>query len=467
MSLEVILALAAVAAWLLLTWFTLLRPSARQARAASTAGTPSVPAGASTAVVYASQTGTAIELAQRTAQALGDRAVLLPIDRVAPEQLLAYEQVLFIASTYGEGDAPDMAHAFHERMLADDAARATDSAGSSGRADPVDRARVDEAPFAGLRAGILALGDSSYSQFCGFGMALESWLKRRGATLLFDTIRVDRADPRALDAWSEQLSLLFQARLDTGMHFDGWTLIERSTSNPSGAGRPCHELRWRPAGDTPLEWKAGDIAHIEIGDSGERREYSIASIPSEGMLRLLVREHQRPDGTPGLGSHWLGSELAPGAPARLHIRANPLFRAPDDDRPAIFVGNGTGIAGLRALLQERLERGHHDNWLVFGERTRVGDFHWGDTFETWLRQGKLQRMDLAFSRDQAEKRYVHHLLRESAADLREWAGRGALLYVCGSKDGMAQDVDQALRDILGLHGYEALLQRQGYRRDVY
>ncbi len=446
MPLEVILALAAVAAWLLLTWFTLLRPSTRQAHAASPAGMAHEPAGARTAVVYASQTGTAIELAQRTVQALGDKAVLLPIDRVTPEQLLAYEQVLFIASTYGEGDAPDMAHAFHERMLAAEAA---------------------EASFVGLRAGILALGDSSYSQFCGFGMTLESWLKRGGATLLFDTIRVDRADPRALEAWSEQLALLFQARLDTGMRFDSWTLIDRSTSNPSGAGRPCHELRWRPTGDARLEWKAGDIAHIEIGESGERREYSIASTPTEGMLRLLVREHQRPDGTPGLGSHWLGSELAPGAAARLHIRANPLFRAPDDDRPAIFVGNGTGIAGLRALLQERVERGHHDNWLVFGERTRTGDFHWGDTFEAWLRQGRLQRMDLAFSRDQAEKRYVHHLLRESAAALREWAGRGALLYVCGSKDGMAQDVDQALRDILGPHGYEALLQRQGYRRDVY
>src|SRR5690606_37279551 len=158
-----------------------------------------------------------------------------------------------------EGDAPDMAHAFHERMLA---AEATDASRAAGPVDPASAPHAAGASFAGLPVGILALGDSSYSQFCGFGMALESWLKRRGATLLFDTIRVDRADPRALDAWSEQLSLLFQARLGTGMHFDDWTLIERSTSNPSGAGRPCHELRWRPAGDVRLEWKAGDIAHI-------------------------------------------------------------------------------------------------------------------------------------------------------------------------------------------------------------
>lgn len=444
MSLEVLSALAAIAAWLLLTWFTLIRPARRRAAATIPAGTAHD--GARTAVVYASQTGTAIELAQRTVQALGRQAVLVPMDRVMPDQLAGYEQVLFIVSTYGEGDAPDMAQAFHASMLAPES---------------------DGVELSGLRAGILALGDSSYHHFCGFGMALDEWLQRRDATLLFDTIRVDRGDPRALDAWSEQLSRLFQVQLDADVRFDAWTLVERSTSNPSGAGQPCHELHWRPAEGAPLEWRAGDIAKIQIGDSGEHREYSIASTPAEGVLRLLVREHRRPDGSLGLGSRWLGSELAPGGAASLHIRSNPLFRAPEDDRPAIFVGNGTGIAGLRALLQERVERGHHDNWLVFGERTRAGDFHWGDVLEAWLRQGRLRRMDLAFSRDQAEKRYVHHLLREAAADLREWAGRGAVLYVCGSKDGMAQDVDQALRDILGLYGYDALVQRHGYRRDVY
>src|SRR5690606_6828775 len=378
-----------------------------------------------------------------TAQALGRRAALLPMDRVMPADLRAYEEVLFIVSTYGEGDPPDMAQAFHEGMLA------------------------AESDCAGLHVGILAVGDRSYTRFCGFGMALEDWLRRRGAALLFDTLRVDRGDPGALDAWSEQLSRLFHGQLDFATHFNAWTLIDRRISNPSGAGQPCHELHLQPAQDVALEWQAGDIAEIQIGDSGEQREYSIASTPAEGMLRLLVREHRRPDGSPGLGSGWLGMELARGDKVMLHIRPNPLFRAPEDDCPAIFVGNGTGIAGLRALLQERVERGHDDNWLVFGERTRTHDFHWGGVFEAWSRQGRLCRMDLAFSRDQAEKRYVHHLLREAAGELREWMGRGAVMYVCGSKDGMAGDVDQALRDILGRHGYEALLRRHGYKRDVY
>src|SRR5690606_30296430 len=176
MSLEALSALAAVATWLLLTWFTLVRPARRRGVATVPAGTAHD--GARTAVVYASQTGTAVELAQRTVQALGRQAVLLPMDRVMPEQLAAYEQALFIVSTYGEGDAPDMAQAFHARMLASE---------------------PDGAGLGGLRAGILALGDSSYHHFCGFGMALDEWLQRRDATLLFDTIRVDRGDPRALD----------------------------------------------------------------------------------------------------------------------------------------------------------------------------------------------------------------------------------------------------------------------------
>src|SRR5690606_24318709 len=226
---------------------------------------------------------------------------------------------------------PDMAQAFHVGM------RAADSY------------------CAGRRSGILALGDSSYTRFCGFGMALEDWLRRWGDALLFDTILVDRGYPSALVACSEQLSRLFQGQLDVATRFNAWTLIDRRISNPSGAGQPCHELHLQPAQDVSLEWRAGDIAEIQIGDSGAQREYSIASTPAEGMLRLLVREHRRPDGSPGLGSGWLGMELARGDKVMLHIRPNPLFRAPEDDCPAIFVGNGTGIAGLRALLQERVE----------------------------------------------------------------------------------------------------------------
>lgn len=442
MTVEVIATIAACAAWLLLTWYTMLRPQRNGPRAAADSNKHS----ADIAIVYASQTGTAIELAQQAAAAFGERAALISMDRLAPEQLAAYDQALFIVSTYGEGDPPDMAHTFYERMRA---------------------ASPEDALLQGLQTGVLALGDSSYRHYCGFGMTLDTWLQQQGAVPLFDTLRVDRNNPATLSAWADQLSRCFQVQLETDIQFSPWKLASRTALNPGGLGRPCHELQWQAQQAPAPQWQAGDIVKIQIGNSGEHREYSIASTPSEGTLRLLVRAHQRPDGSEGMGSHWLTKLLATGADAQLHIRANPLFRVPDDGRPAIFIGNGTGIAGLRALLQERIERGHHENWLVFGERQRAVDFHWGEHFKACLQQGLLAKMDLAFSRDQPEKRYVHHLLHASAATLRDWVARGAVIYVCGSKDGMAQDVDQALRKALGAHGYEALLQRQGYRRDVY
>lgn len=479
MQLEVIYAIGAVAAWLLLAWHFMFRPSAR-VRPGNKPGNNTAPASdPRIAVVYASQTGTAIDIARRTAEAFGDRAVLLPMDDLTPALLARHRQALFVVSTYGEGDPPDMAQPFHMQMM---------------------QPATDNPSLRGMEAGILALGDSSYRNFCGFGLALEGWLKERGAALMFDTLLADRADPATLSLWSGQLLRLFQVHLDAaGTPYSSWTLAQRTILNPSGLGQPCHELLWQPVPEQPsleqpvqkhpalsqtvskhatepanldwepgdLNWEPGDIAQIRIGDSGEHREYSIASIPSEGTLRLLVREHHGPDGFRGLGSHWLCTELAVGATAQLRIRSNPLFRLPEDDRPCVFIGNGTGIAGLRALLQERMQRGHHDNWLIFGERSRQGDFHWSELLQTWLQQGGLSRLDLAFSRDQPEKRYVHHLLRESAPQTQAWAARGAVFFVCGSKDGMAHDVDHALRDILGPHGYQALLQRQGYRRDVY
>ncbi|WP_397476225.1 sulfite reductase subunit alpha [Pusillimonas sp.] len=446
MFLNTILAFAAIAAWLLLAWHYMLRPSARRRRHAAHNHAAAAEGDSRTAIVYASQTGTAIEIARRTADAFGEQGVLLPMDELAPGHLANYHQALFIVSTYGEGDPPDMAQAFHQAM-------AQSPPGSLG--------------LQGLQAGILALGDDDYQNFCGFGLTLDSWLRQQGATLMFDTLKANRTDAVTLSSWASRLAEWFQISLGAETPFHAWTLAKRTIVNPSGLGRPCHELLWQPAGPQQLDWSAGDIAQIQVGESGENREYSIASIPSEGVLRLLVREHQGPDGTPGLGSGWLCGNLAVGKPAPLRIRPNPLFRAPNDGRPAIFIGNGTGIAGLRSLLQERIQGGHHENWLIFGERSRGGDFHWSEILEDWLRQGRLRRLDLAFSRDQAEKRYVHHLLRESADDVIAWAGRGAVFFVCGSKDGMAQDVDEALRAILGPHGYEDLLRRHGYRRDVY
>lgn len=116
------------------------------------------------------------------------------------------------------------------------------------------------------------------------------------------------------------------------------------------------------------------------------------------------------------------------------------------------------------------------NWLFFGDQRRASDFLYEEEFATYRRDGLLTRLDLAFSRDQKERVYVQHRMRERSAELWSWLEEGAHLFVCGAQS-MARDVDAALAAIIARQGsitlgaaktYLATLAReQRYQRDVY
>jgi sulfite reductase (NADPH) flavoprotein alpha-component len=197
------------------------------------------------------------------------------------------------------------------------------------------------------------------------------------------------------------------------------------------------------------------------------REYSVASLPGDGRLELLVREMRHGDGRLGLGSGWLTVHAPIGAEIALRVRENRSFHPPEDDGPMILIGNGTGLAGLRAQLKARAAAGHTRNWLVFGERTRAHDYFHRAEVEGWRASGVLERLDLAFSRDQDQRVYVQDKLRASADGLRAWVGQGAAIYVCGSLEGMAPGVAAALTEALGAETLERLADEGRYRRDVY
>lgn len=133
----------------------------------------------------------------------------------------------------------------------------------------------------------------------------------------------------------------------------------------------------------------------------------------------------------------------------------------------ILIGNGTGIAGLRGHLKARASRGRHRNWLIFGERTSKYDSLFSNDISAWRDSGHIQRVDLAFSQDQDAKIYVHHIILQAAQDIRQWIDQGAMIFVCGSRNGMSEDVDVALGEVLGDRKLDELLQAGRYRRDVY
>ena len=213
------------------------------------------------------------------------------------------------------------------------------------------------------------------------------------------------------------------------------------------------------------------------------RLYSIASSlrATPGQVHLCVgvaREMRRGRLRWGVASGFLaeralahGEILADLQTSHFRLPADPLV-------PVIMVGPGTGIAPFRAFLQERAALGVRGRtWLFFGDRRRATDLLFGEELQAWLADGTLQRLDLAFSRDQRDKVYVQDRMRAAAPDLWRWLQDGAHLYVCGDASRMAKDVDIALRGIAMAEGrmdeaqardWVVALARQGrYLRDVY
>ncbi len=402
-------------------------------------------------VAHASQTGTGAELAEQTAATLrlaGIGVRLCEIGALTADTLQQTERILFITSTYGEGDPPDVAAAFADALMA------------------------RQLPLPHLHYGVLALGDSSYAHFCGFGRALDGWLAAQGAQPLFARVDVDRGAASAIGLWRQQLSHLAGTSdaPDWGAPaFAPWRLAARHLLNPGSAGAPVYHVELLPGNDALPAWQSGDLVQVAApADPDHPREYSIASIPADGRVHLLVRLHRHADGTLGVASGWLCEGAAIGATVALRLRQHRRFRLEENAaRPLILIGNGSGIAGLRGHLRARAAAGQGRNWLLFGERNAAHDLHYGAELHALRDCGMLERLDLAFSRDQPERLYVQDVLRRQAGALAEWVRQDAAIYVCGSLDGMAGGVDTALRDILGNEQVDALGAQGRYRRDVY
>jgi sulfite reductase (NADPH) flavoprotein alpha-component len=214
------------------------------------------------------------------------------------------------------------------------------------------------------------------------------------------------------------------------------------------------------------------------------RLYSIASSQAEsenevhitvGAVRYEIDGRQRGGGA----STWLADRLEEEGAIRVFIEHNDNFRLPaNPDAPVIMIGPGTGIAPFRAFMQQRDNDGAGGkNWLFFGNPHFTEDFLYQVEWQKYVKQGLLTNIDLAWSRDQAEKVYVQDKIRAKGAEVWRWIEEGAHLYVCGDANRMAKDVEQALLDVVVEHGgmdretadeflSELRIERR-YQRDVY
>ncbi|MND56451.1 Sulfite reductase [NADPH] flavoprotein alpha-component [compost metagenome] len=481
------------------------RRKKRQVRAARGNVTSNTASGDSWLIGFASQSGLAEQLAWQSAgqlQAAGLPVQVRALAELGENDLRQARRALFVVSTFGDGEAPDSARAFERKVLGQ--------------------------PWAlnNLSYALLALGDRQYPHFCGFARRLQAWLGERGASSAFSPVEVDNADQAALQQWQQELAQLTGAQPVAAWQppsFGNWSLVRRELLNPGSQGQPVYLLGLRP--EQPASWEAGDLveilplngqpridafldgmaldagAKVQVNGLGETlaqalagrqlptrrdhlvglqpqalvdalvpigsREYSIASIASDGVLELIVRQERHADGNLGLGSGWLTEYLPLDGTLSLRLRRNSSFHLPETAAPLVLIGNGTGLAGLRSLLRARVNAGEQRNWLLFGERNRAHDLLCGNELQGWLDNGDLARLDLAFSRDQADKVYVQDVLLQQAEELKRWVADGACVYVCGSLQGMAAGVDAALNGILGEAVVQQLIEDGRYRRDVY
>lgn len=538
------------------------------------------PAGRLT-ILFGSQTGNAKGLAEELfeqAQAQGIAARLLNMSDYKSKELKTETHLLIVASTNGEGEAPDDAVVFHEFLASKKAPKLT-----------------------ALKYSICALGDSSYEFYCQTGKEFDERLAALGAEAIVARADCDVDYDEPALAWSEQALAVVKESLvettgsvavpvsapaqlankfskkhpfktellvnqkitgrfsakdirhfeialaDSGINYQAgdalgiWfkndpvlvdTILEQlelDGRDPVTVGGEQYSLRYALIHSFELTQSYPSFveAYATISDSkklakllndkgalrnycygrqildviGEKkaklsaeqliaslrrltpRLYSIASSPNEaeGEVHLtvaVVDYHQNGEQRIGGASGFL-HRLEEGGEVEVFVEHNDNFRLPvDDSTPVIMVGPGTGIAPFRAFVQERdVREASGDNWLFFGNQHFTDDFLYQTEWQDYLKSGLLTKMDVAFSRDQAEKVYVQDRLRENAAELYAWLQNGAHVYVCGDADKMAKDVNEALIDIVAEQGqlarsaaeeYVAELRRnKRYQRDVY
>ena len=438
-------------------------------------------------IYFATETGNSKMVAQQLAKEAkhkGWQAQVLAIKKTNAKELSALtEPAIFVVSTHGDGDPPAAAVHFFEQLRA-----ATDS-------------------LASLSYAVLGLGDSSYPFFCKTAADLDGLLQERGAKAFHARRDLDVDYNAQVPGWikslvaalpSQQVAptlagdpLQFTEPMPTSIGYSRLepvkgTITETINLNDHGSNKETYHIEFEH--DSGVSYSPGDAAGIIIPNQpGEEpiapRLYSIASSPlahgNSIHLTVSLAWHDLPDGSRGYGvcSHYLAG-LKAGDEIEFYIQRNHLFKLPEDDRDIIMIGPGTGIAPFRSFVHERVGRAASGrNWLFFGEQYAHCDFLYQAEWLEQLETEGLQRIDVAFSRDQAEKIYVQHRLREKADDVYEWLQNGAAIYVCGDKERMSKDVERALVEIIAErnHGSEKaaleyldqLQDENRYLKDVY
>jgi len=541
--------------------------------------------GQSLTILYGTQTGNCKGVAEQLATAADAKGIANRVVSMADYKVKSIKDeshLIIVASTNGEGEAPDDAIDLHE-FLATKKAPKLDS----------------------LKFAVLGLGDSSYEFFCQTGKDFEQRISALGAEIAFERLDADVDYDQVTGPWIESALVEIEKTLEKGgvaaapvasatasvsanrfdKHnpFSANLLVSQKITGEQSAKDVRHieidlegsDLTYT-AGDALGVWFKNDAALVDqiinklnldattevsvddktvsladaliesyeltgthpafvegyatltnnaelialatdknalrdfannnqivdvISEAGNDavtaenflallrrispRLYSIASSQTEVeeevhlTIGSVLFENEQGEKRSGGASGFLNHRLEEGGEVKVFIEDNHNFRLPaNPDTPVIMAGPGTGIAPFRSFMQEReATDATGKNWLLFGDQTFNEDFLYQVEWQTHLKSGLLTKLDLAFSRDQAQKIYVQDRLKENAQEVYQWLQDGAHFYVCGDANRMAKDVHTALIEIISEQGNKSLddaeqelnelRKAKRYQRDVY
>jgi sulfite reductase (NADPH) flavoprotein alpha-component len=234
--------------------------------------------------------------------------------------------------------------------------------------------------------------------------------------------------------------------------------------------------------DFPFSFSAQDLA--DVLRAFPARLYSISSsqaaVGDEVHLTVAtVRYTHKGRIRGGACSTYLADRIEIDSQVEVFIEKNPAFKLPENEEtPVILIGAGTGVAPYRAFLQHREANNlKGKTWLFFGERRFHSDFLYQVEWQKLLKDGYLEKIDVAFSRDQEDKIYVQNRLIEKQKEVFEWLEKGANIYLCGDMKQMAHDVQNTLLQIFETQGgmteekalefLKTLKKEKRFQTDVY
>jgi sulfite reductase (NADPH) flavoprotein alpha-component len=412
-------------------------------------------------ILYISESGNSKFLAgelNKKLKAAGIKAKLKDVLQYRHSDFAKEENLILITSTHGDGEIPESGKKFFEFL------------------------NENNLDLGKLKFLTIALGDKNYPLFCEAGKIFENKLIELRASKIANRIELDLDFEEFIDSVFETIINGFgdvdcrKAELlasdgvaRAATEFSGKVLANVNL-NDVGSGKETHHLEI-DAGDE-IFYESGDSIGILLkNDKGEKltpRLYSIASAKGEhgNEIHLTVSTLRYVDENgnekEGVVSNYL-SRLGEGEKVDFYLSKNRLFKLPEDDKDIIMVGPGTGIAPFRSFLFERNSRlAAGQNWLFFGERNFQTDFLYQSELQDFLASGLLTKLDVAFSRDQKEKIYVQNRMKEKAKELFAWLENGAYFYVCGDKENMAKDVENALLEIIANEGGKSLEEAKEY-----